>query len=191
MSSTSSENVNGLIGPRRFSPNGGDMQNAYAANASTPAEAQREQIVTWLTQAMSDSVGDAYTGKRDQKRFRDEFELEAVLDLKSDHPQLLATMHNICETGIAFWVRNELDVGRSLFLRTYGCGDSATWVEVKISHCTRGIRGYIVGASFTHPVSTFVPPVPQPDDQTASAPEPADDHAKSGGLLGWLGLRKN
>jgi len=178
---------------RSCSPADGDGKNACAKDSSSSAEAQREQILMWLTQAMRDNAGDAYPGKRDQKRFRDEFELEAVLVLENEQPQLLATMHNICETGVAFWVRTELDIGRSLFLRTSDGEESAIWVEVKVSHCTRGIRGFIVGASFAHPVTGCVPQMPESTDQQSDSAQGKDsqgDDDGPGGLLGWLGLRK-
>lgn len=147
---------------------------------------QSAQIVAWLAQAMQDHRGDPYPGKRDKARFRDEFDLEATLEPdNAERAPMRAVMHNICTTGIAFWIRSEAEPGNILYLRDYGAEDQGVWVETKVTHCTRGIRGFLIGAEFLLPISED--DIPKPVNETPEEVVEPEEPKKSG-FLGWLGL---
>ncbi|MGB0715927.1 MAG: hypothetical protein ACPGXK_08615 [Phycisphaerae bacterium] len=149
---------------------------------------QSQTIISWLGQAMLDHRGDAYPGKRDHSRYRDEFDLEATLEPdKNDRVPMRAIMHNICSTGIAFWVRTEIEPGTLIYLRNFKADTSDIWVETKATHCTRGIRGYLIGAEFSIPVSEA--DIPKPVVEEPAAPEDDEEPKKKPGMFGWLGLR--
>lgn len=90
---------------------------------------------------------DRYAGKRKSSRFSD----GSLLDMTTDpnDPSALHTvyLHNLSESGFAFWARMRLEPHAAVFIRCSDEGDQA-WIPGRVTHCTHGLRGFLVGGQF-------------------------------------------
>ncbi|MGB2984898.1 MAG: PilZ domain-containing protein, partial [Phycisphaerae bacterium] len=62
-----------------------------------------------------------------------------------------AIMHNISEGGFAFWSKRQLRQDGSVYVREFSADNSAPWLPACVTHCTVGIKGYLIGAAFDPP----------------------------------------
>ena len=109
------------------------------------------QVARWMESAGQQGDADAYAGKRHFMRFTEGMPLEITLN--PDRPAALWSvyMHNVSDGGFAFWSKKEVPARTSMFVREYTDDNSQGWVKAKVTHCTVGIRGYLVGAAFEQP----------------------------------------
>ena len=167
--------------------------------------------------ASEQSRGDRYTGKRRKRRFKSpSLQLEAAFDPWDPSEVFSVTSHNIGLTGTAFWARREIEPGTNVYLREFTVEGTSRWVGAHVTHCAFGIRGYLVGAEFHHPVTAAGAEAnnnqpegerPRPAGCGLSASFAGSEHdasdlghdnakeegdekssSKRRGLLGWLGL---
>jgi hypothetical protein len=89
---------------------------------------------------------DTYAGKRHTARVSEGVQLEVTEDLSQK--SFAVSMHNVSETGCAFWIKRKMEIHTPLFLREFTPDDSAPWVPACVTHCTQGIRGFLIGVSF-------------------------------------------
>ena len=66
-------------------------------------------------------------------------------------------MHNVSERGFAFWSKKEVPRRNHVFLREFSDGKPHPWLPTHVTHCTVGIRGYLIGAAFDPPPSADQP----------------------------------
>ena len=91
---------------------------------------------------------DEYSGKRNATRFAAGMPLDVTTDPSVPGCSWPVTMHNVCDGGFAFWSKRQLRMGREIFVREFSDDNSAPWLRAHVTHCTVGIRGYLVGAEF-------------------------------------------
>jgi len=109
------------------------------------------QAARWVESAGQQGDADAYAGKRHSIRFTEGMSLEVTLNPERPASSWGVYMHNVSDGGFAFWSKKEVRVRTSLFVREYTEDNSQGWMKAKITHCTFGIRGYLVGAAFEQP----------------------------------------
>lgn len=127
---------------------------------------------------------DVYLGKRRERRFRLALQVDMTRS-KESTTVFPATMHNISATGIAFWVRREIEPATRVYIREFSDDPKATWVTATVTHCTVGILGYLIGAEFACPPSYYEPVLVA--DLVTGAEEEVEPKERKG-LLKWLGL---
>lgn len=112
------------------------------------------EIARWVGVAGQQGEADGYAGKRHWTRFAEGMRLDVTLDPTKTGGSWGVYMHNVSDGGFAFWSKNEVRQRTSLFVREYTDDNSQGWVKAKVTHCTVGIRGYLIGAAFEQPPST-------------------------------------
>lgn len=101
-----------------------------------------------VLRARSNGQADPYLGKRHVPRFRTDERVDVTSDVTDPRQTIPALTHNISDNGCAFWTQQEMPRGSEVFVRPFmpsGCGP---WMSARVCHCTRGIRGYLVGVAF-------------------------------------------
>jgi len=109
------------------------------------------QAARWVESAGQQGDADAYAGKRNSKRFTEGMSLEVTLNRTQAAGSWGVYMHNVSDGGFAFWSKKEVPARTSMFVREYTDDNCQGWVKAKVTHCTVGIRGYLIGAAFEHP----------------------------------------
>lgn len=93
-------------------------------------------------------AADVYQGKRRSRRVSNAIRLEVTTD-PSDPVELRSVMlHNIAESGLAFWSKKRFLHGERVFIREFSKAEPRPWVVAHIMHRTFGIRGFLVGVEF-------------------------------------------
>jgi hypothetical protein len=115
----------------------------------TPEDQARE-VTRLLTQAARQGHGDLYEGKRREQRYTAPYALEA--DGVGDPPQNVPViLQDISANGLACWSKRKLPEEAAVRVREFTSDDSGVWLSARVTHCTPGIRGFLVGAEFDHP----------------------------------------
>lgn len=117
---------------------------------SPPVNDQRE-INRLVVTAGEDGAPDEYAGKRDSTRFAVGMRLDVSTDPDVPSCTWPAIMHNISEGGFAFWSKRQLRQDGSVYVREFSADNSAPWLPACVTHCTVGIKGYLIGAAFDPP----------------------------------------
>lgn len=89
---------------------------------------------------------DHYAGKRRAARISEGLQLEFTEVL--DQSAVPVTMHNISTTGCAFWIKRKLNIHAVGYVREFTPNNSAMWIPGYVTHCTQGIRGFLIGMAF-------------------------------------------
>ena len=108
----------------------------------------RQEILQLVRSAGECGESDTYPGKRRGLRVCDGLQLEMISDPRRGGPAAAVSMHNVSEGGLAFWARRRIEPGTSLYMREFSADNSRQWLPVRVTHCTVGIRGFLVGAAF-------------------------------------------
>ena len=74
--------------------------------------------------------------------------LEATSDPENPADVCGVTMHDMSEGGIAFWSRRQFPFKKPVYVREYRPDIPGVWLVTVVTHCTTGIRGYLIGAEF-------------------------------------------
>ena len=110
-----------------------------------------DQVARWVESAGQQGEADAYAGKRHFIRFAEGMSLEVTLNPDRPSASWRVYMHNVSRGGFAFWSKKNVPAWAAVFVREYTEDNSLDWVRARVTHCTMGIRGYLVGAEFEHP----------------------------------------
>jgi len=96
----------------------------------------------------AESSGEHDAGKRNSIRFAEGMQLEVTDDPSKRSVPMAVTMHNASDGGCAFWLKRKLELRSRLFLREFSADNSLPWLPGHVTHCTQGIRGFLIGVSF-------------------------------------------
>lgn len=97
---------------------------------------------------------DSYTGKRRWTRYKIGLRLDVSRDPTNRNAAWSVTTHNISGGGIAFWSKKPVDTGSTIHIQDLVERGAGAWIPAKVAHCTMGLRGYLVGATFEQPTSS-------------------------------------
>jgi len=112
-------------------------------HSSTPSP----QVIALVQSAQSSGEIDHYPGKRSAIRITEALQIEFTTD-PSGEKILSATMHNVSETGCSFWSRKKMDRGYIIFVREFSPECPNGWIQARVTHCTQGVQGFLIGACF-------------------------------------------
>ena len=106
------------------------------------------EVENLLRSAQSSGEADFYAGKRGTTRISENLQLEVTKDPSKPDARFAATLHNVSEGGCAFWLRQKLDRQAPVYVREFNSEGPLPWIAALVSHCTQGIRGFLIGVSF-------------------------------------------
>jgi hypothetical protein len=121
-------------------------------NGNPSSESDSHEISRLVSFASTEGVGDIYAGKRRWPRYSTGMQFEVAFDTSNPSDVFPVTMHNVSDTGLAFWSKTEVEPGADVYLREFTNDEDPTWVGAQVTHCTPGIRGYLIGAKFHNPL---------------------------------------
>lgn len=123
------------------------MRNEAMITKYSPAIDSGLKSVARLVKSVANSGEvDNYAGKRHKARISDAVQLEMTETVGAT--PFAVSMHNISENGCAFWIKHKIEIHGLVYVREFTGDNSAAWIPARVTHCTQGIRGYLVGASF-------------------------------------------
>ncbi len=108
----------------------------------------QDEITRLVTSAREEGEGDDHAGHRTALRFAAGMQLDVTPDPGDSSRSWPVTMHNVSDSGFAFWSRRQLLKSDPIWVREFSADNSAPWIRAQVTHCTVGIRGYLVGAHF-------------------------------------------
>jgi hypothetical protein len=110
--------------------------------------ADKREIRRLVSVAGAEGEPDTYSGKRASTRFAAGMRLDVTTDPAVPASAWPAAMHNISEGGFAFWSKTQLRSRSEIWVREFSADDHAPWIPAHVTHCTVGIKGYLIGAAF-------------------------------------------
>lgn len=110
------------------------------------AFADKNEIARLVAAAKELGEADAYDGKREQVRVTDGLQLEVRTNLAG--PSAAVSMQNVSDGGFAFWSKTKMFQRDTLFVRQFSEDNACPWLPAQVTHCTVGIRGFLIGAAF-------------------------------------------
>jgi hypothetical protein len=116
-----------------------------STTSNKPAQGAIRKLVSTASQS---GQADRYAGKRRCPRFADGVLLEITADPKQAAEWKTVYMHNVSAGGCAFWSKRPLTIRTAVWVREVTGGEPQPWLPGEISHCTVGIRGFLVGVAF-------------------------------------------
>lgn len=126
-----------------------------------------------LALARKQGERDAYAGKRRWIRYNLGMQIEVTSDPTVPSASWSVIMHSVSGGGIGFWSKRKIAQGGTVYLLDHTEQNSPTWLEARVSHCTMGLRGYLVGASFADPAA----PEEYADEEPKTVTEKPAGHA--------------
>ena len=96
--------------------------------------------------ARGTGMPDDYVGKRNGTRFATVIRLEISTDPVNPAATWSAQMHNISKTGFSLWTKRQVGYGTRIYIREFSSDNSRSWLPGQVTHCTVGLRGYLIGA---------------------------------------------
>jgi len=122
-------------------------------------DAQRQQdtqvgteIARLVEQARALGEIDSYHGKRAWTRFNATLQLDAAMDPQDLSSCWTISMQNVSLGGFAGWSKRGLEQCDTVYVREFASGGQRPWLRAVVCHCTRGIRGFLIGAEFVENV---------------------------------------
>ncbi|MBI1826149.1 MAG: hypothetical protein HY287_04220 [Planctomycetes bacterium] len=119
-----------------------------AETARNPSTDIREEIARLIAAAGDTGEVDTYAGKRCQPRVSEGLQLELTTDASGSGKCRPVSMHNISERGFALWSKQKIDRSTRVFVRQFTAEGPRPWIPATVTHCTVGIRGFLIGAEF-------------------------------------------
>lgn len=117
-------------------------------NKSNAPAVDKEEISRWVATAEQNGDFDNFAGKRAATRFVEGMPLQISMSPSPSTSMLSGHMHNVSETGIAFWTKKEVPARTTIYVRDANTEGDGGWLQAWVTHCTRGIRGFLIGAAF-------------------------------------------
>ena len=110
--------------------------------------ADKREIRRLVSAAVAQGAPDTYAGKRASERIAAGMRLDVTTDPAVPHCAWPVVMHNISDGGFAFWSKIQLRNRTEIWVREFSADNDAPWIPAQVTHCTVGIKGYLIGAAF-------------------------------------------
>lgn len=115
---------------------------------TTEPRAAEQEIDRMVETAGACGEIDWYAGKREFLRIKDGRQLEVTTDRNNPGDSWPVAMHNVSDGGFAFWSKRKPADRSALYVREFTADGTHPWIPARVTHSTRGLRGFLVGASF-------------------------------------------
>lgn len=126
-----------------------------------------------LIKARAEGLRDVFAGKRAWPRYNLGMRLDVTTDPTRPSAKWTVSLHNISGGGLGFWSKQAVSLGT--FIHILDCNEdgSAAWLPARITHCTVGMRGYLLGAAFANPTDPNAREGAEPAPRKESTRRPA------------------
>lgn len=101
--------------------------------------------------ARAEGSRDVYGGKRDWVRYNLGVRIEVATDPTIPATAWGVSLHNVSGGGVGFWSKRSLSTNTVIHIKDQSEDGQVVWLSARVTHCTVGLRGYLVGASFAEP----------------------------------------
>ncbi len=118
------------------------------SNAPTPA--RKPQL---LQRAKREGKMDVYPGKRNWTRYTIGARVQVSTDPTRASAAWDVSLHNISGGGVGFWSHQEIPVGSTFYVCDTN-DNNPIWLAAQVAHCSMGMRGHFVGATFLEPIGS-------------------------------------
>jgi len=126
------------------------VTNMPSSESVTPTTSQ-DNPETLLSHVRDSAQPDSYAGKRRWTRWKAGIPLEIAKDTADPSAIQRGSMQNVSGGGIAFWSKTTLGFTDPIWIREFSPEEPLPWMPARVVHCTRGIRGFLIGAEFDNP----------------------------------------
>ncbi len=127
------------------------------------------EISRLLGTARERGRADAYIGRRRWTRYLLGLSLEVTTAPDTPGDCRIARMHSISGGGVGFWSDRELPKGMQVYIREHTGKQPGLWLPGRVSYCTLGMNGYLVGLTFDQPAPPDVGLLPATKHQSAES----------------------
>jgi signal transduction histidine kinase/DNA-binding response OmpR family regulator len=131
---------------------------------------QATEIARLVEAGAREGERDVFHGKRRWVRYHVGTRIEVACDGGGYARLSRAVMHNVSGGGLGFWTREPFAAGTPLRIREIAYEGENPWLPITVTHCTLGIRGYLIGAEFAQPIAESAPPEPEPQRVESAQP---------------------
>ncbi|UCG32983.1 MAG: hybrid sensor histidine kinase/response regulator [Phycisphaerales bacterium] len=146
-----------------------------SVGTDTASPAARGEISRLIAFARQHGEADTYLGKRKWVRYSLGMPLEVTTDPDNPSAAWRVIMHNISGGGFGLWSKQSVAPRSTIYVREHGQDHAAEWLPAFVRNCIVGIRGYLIGAAFIHPIEPEPPAKsaePDPDPPSHAGPGP-------------------
>lgn len=112
------------------------------------ASAVPGEIARLVAFAGQEGEADHYTGKRETTRYADGLQLEVTTNPQCPSDSWAVSMQDISTGGVSFWSKRKIDQRTDVWVREFTANNDGLWIPARVTHCTIGIRGHLIGAAF-------------------------------------------
>ncbi|MFH0983357.1 MAG: PilZ domain-containing protein, partial [Planctomycetota bacterium] len=130
-------------------------------------------IARLVAAAREQGEPDVYAAKRRWPRYAIGMPIEFTMDPQCPTSAGLAVTHNISGGGVGFWSHRELAAETAVWIHQSEGEPRAIWLPGTVAHCTRGIRGYLIGVRFDLPAPQDISATDSARRRTATPDGPA------------------
>jgi len=109
---------------------------------------EQREIERLVHTASAEGERDDHAGQRETMRFAVGMRLDVATNPGDESTVRPVTMHNISEHGFAFWIKERLERRCNIWVREFSADNPQPWVAATVTHCTKGLRGFLIGAEF-------------------------------------------
>jgi len=121
------------------------MEDAH----SNVSDATESEIKPLVQSAGEENHADDSTCQRGSTRFAVGMQLDVSTDPGAPNCTWPVTMHNVSDTGFAFWSKRQFRMGSEIYVREFSANNDLPWGRAAVTHCTTGIKGFLIGAEFS------------------------------------------
>jgi len=113
--------------------------------------AESGELTCLMSKALRRGEPDVFPGRRRWVRYYLGMRIELATADPDRRETWTGVMHNISGGGIGFWSKRPMPAQTRFRFRDLSEGESAVWIAARVTHCTLGIGGYLIGAQFENP----------------------------------------
>lgn len=146
--------------------------------------AQRTGLANLLAQVAREGRVDLFAGKRERQRYSTARRFELRCQIEGEPVVLAVVLRNLSGAGLAVWSHHEIPAETRMVVRAFNAADEEPWLVARVTHCTAGVGGYLVGANFDYPVED--PPTTFDSEADADWTALEAPPQRRGGLLARL-----
>ena len=121
-----------------------------------------------LVRARQEGKPDVFAGKRSWRRYVLGLTVELSTNPADESASWDAAMHNVSGGGMGVWSKSRLPAGSEVYIRDGGSAGQPAWLAGRVTHCTLGLRGHLIGIRFDEPAEPDV-------DSPAQGPEVTEE----------------
>lgn len=117
---------------------------------------QSREIDRLVAFGQGSGEADLYTARREHVRFSVNVPLDARRQMGGNENAWIMAMQDISPGGIGAWSHTPVAPRTILLVRDASTPIRGQWLRCVVRHCTRGLRGFLIGAEFLQEDTTEI-----------------------------------